>query len=345
MTHLVVGLDCCNISGLVVCPSTRALTTFARRCLAPLAVSQPSSALSGWSHHGLTYFHQCLCAGNPSGCSPFALLSISGPTPTSGVDGRRPNWSIFGVMGYDRPGDPRVLGRNGDRGDIHVPALFQASRPCARGIGFSVYASQVRTNSVYEQCSYVRIALLGDPPQTDRTATGILARCQAERGCVVSPAAENFRITHVGHDRCRRHRANALDLHQSPRALTGPGQDAKLHIVGGDLPIELVQLSTQIIEHFARECWQAIFGIFENPWQIAAQAGNPNGNHNAEFAEQSPDLVGECCAVATASERARCTVRTGCCFSLLTATKWMLGRPTASQIALASLASFIPRRR
>ena len=149
-----------NISGLVVRPSTRALKTFARRRLATLAVSQPPSALSGWFHDGLTYFHQCLCAGNPGGCSPFALLSISGPPPPSGGDGRRPSWAIFGVMGQDRPGDPRVLGCNCDRSDIHVPALSQASRPCALGIGFSVYTSQVRTGSVYEQCSYVRVACL-----------------------------------------------------------------------------------------------------------------------------------------------------------------------------------------
>src|SRR3990167_857301 len=41
--------------------------------------------------------------------------------------------------------------------------------------------------------------------------------------------------------------------------------------------------------------------------------------------------------------RARCTISRLCCSKLLTGTKHMLGQATASQIAAASAASFLPR--
>jgi len=46
---------------------------------------------------------------------------------------------------------------------------------------------------------------------------------------------------------------------------------------------------------------------------------------------------------ATKPWRARCTISSPCCCTLLTGTKRMFGRVTASQIAAASAASFLPR--
>jgi hypothetical protein len=40
--------------------------------------------------------------------------------------------------------------------------------------------------------------------------------------------------------------------------------------------------------------------------------------------------------------RTRCSVNSACCSALFTGTKRMLGRVTASQIASASLPSFLP---
>ena len=45
----------------------------------------------------------------------------------------------------------------------------------------------------------------------------------------------------------------------------------------------------------------------------------------------------------TNSSRTRCMVSADCCSSVLTGTKRMDGRVTASQIAAASAASFLPR--
>src|SRR5260370_11821033 len=92
-------------------PSTRALMTFARGRLATLSVTGPPSALSGWSHDGLTCFHQRLRSSNPGG---LYLLSDSASNrrlrPTSSRSCLRRRWSILDPLGEQRPCDPSVLG-------------------------------------------------------------------------------------------------------------------------------------------------------------------------------------------------------------------------------------------
>lgn len=72
------------------------------------------------------------------------------------------------------------------------------------------------------------------------------------------------------------------------------------------------------------------------------------GMAEAEFLERPWSAHvprGEARTTRLTRQRTRCIIRIACCSSLLTATKCILGRPSALQVASAWLASFFPRRR
>jgi hypothetical protein len=100
--------------------------------------------------------------------------------------------------------------------------------------------------------------------------------------------------------------------------------------------------------HFAEQVADHEVGVAGQVLQAPAQASAAHGGglqrqHDAELAEQAADAVERGRALLTKPWRARCTISRDCCSTLLTGTKRMCGRCTASQIAAASAASFLPR--
>jgi hypothetical protein len=70
-----------------------------------------------------------------------------------------------------------------------------------------------------------------------------------------------------------------------------------------------------------------------------------NGPDHAEFGGVSAERVDQRGPPANQASRTFKTMPGACCATDFTGTKCMLGRPAASQIASASLRSFLPRLR
>ena len=66
------------------------------------------------------------------------------------------------------------------------------------------------------------------------------------------------------------------------------------------------------------------------------------GQYHSEFGEQPPDTVDDRRSLNDKPLATRCKANSACCSALFTGTKRMFGRPIASQIASASLPSFLP---
>ena len=64
---------------------------------------------------------------------------------------------------------------------------------------------------------------------------------------------------------------------------------------------------------------------------------------NAKLSKMRADRIDHSGLLADEEMRVRCSIRQPCCSDVLVSTNRMLGRPTASQIASASVASFFRR--
>jgi len=67
------------------------------------------------------------------------------------------------------------------------------------------------------------------------------------------------------------------------------------------------------------------------------------GDDEAELGHVSPQAVDRAVRCRTSTSRVRCSTSTDSCSTVLTGTQRIVGRVTASQIASASIASFLPR--
>jgi hypothetical protein len=109
--------------------------------------------------------------------------------------------------------------------------------------------------------------------------------------------------------------------------------------------VELAQAPILIGEQLPCQGRQLILAIFQNLRQAAAQPPDVLRNDDTKFTKQATRLVDQRRAFPNSSERIRWSIITDCCSSSFTGTLRMLGRPTASQIACASLRSVLSRRR
>ena len=168
-----------------------------------VAVSQPPFRLSGSSCAGLTCFHQLVRSRNSLWVVPprSRLRLRSGARPTSGRDCRGLRGSIFGSMRQDRPGNPRMPGRECDGGDIHLPTLLEPPRPLAFGVSLLVDDAQVGSGAVHQQCAQVAMALASNLPQAPLAATRALSGRNAEPGGKAAPHrwAPRSRTRPTGH--------------------------------------------------------------------------------------------------------------------------------------------------
>ena len=83
----------------------------------------------------------------------------------SGHGGLWTRGSTLGPMGEDRPRNTCMLGSECHRGDIHVPALLEPSRPITLGVGLFVDDTQICAGAVHQERSQVAIALAGNRPE------------------------------------------------------------------------------------------------------------------------------------------------------------------------------------
>ena len=109
-------------------------------------------------------------------------------------------------------------------------------------------------------------------------------------------------------------------------------------VVGQDVLIEHTDASIDFVQDLARQGGQA--RIVERHTDVVSKVESPLRHDDAELGQQAAHLIDQSTRDCTSSARTRCTTSIACCSALLIGTKRMFGRPTASQIASASLLSF-----
>lgn len=83
-------------------------------------------------------------------------------------------WHILATAGRQRPDDPGVLVRQGDRGFIEPAPFDQALQPSAQTIVFSAAVFQHRARPVNQQGSQRPVAALADAQQNLLVAAAML---------------------------------------------------------------------------------------------------------------------------------------------------------------------------
>jgi hypothetical protein len=86
-------------------------------------------------------------------------------------------------MGENRPRNVRMFGSQRHGGNIHVPALLEASHPLALGISPSIDKAKVSASSVYQKGSQVTVTLVIRPSRS-------LPPLECCRGVIPSQAAK-----------------------------------------------------------------------------------------------------------------------------------------------------------
>jgi hypothetical protein len=103
----------------------------------------------------------------------------------------------------------------------------------------------------------------------------------------------------------------------------------------------LVELSGEELDDLPRQFRHA--PILLHARQEAWHVPGPLGLDEPELGQVPAHGVDQLVRCRTSSSHARCIINADCCCSVLTGTTRMDGRVTASQIAAASAASFLPR--
>ena len=113
-------------------------------------------------------------------------------------------------------------------------------------------------------------------------------------------------------------------------------------VAPGKVLVELVPLRLRALQRQPRERAEFVARILEHIAQDGLQLARALREHQPELGQQAADAVDAGRAVFLEPSRSRCTHSMLCCSIDLTGTKRIVGREAASQIAAASLASFLP---
>ena len=114
-----------------------------------------------------------------------------------------------------------------------------------------------------------------------------------------------------------------------------------LHLQLADLFVEFLEMIHQSLHQQPGRAGPLVGGIFDQLRHPLGNVGDPLRNDEAELSEETAYLVAQAMRALTKPWRTRCSDRTDCCSMFLIGTNLMFGRATASQIASASLASFL----
>jgi hypothetical protein len=118
-----------------------------------------------------------------------------------------------------------------------------------------------------------------------------------------------------------------------------PGSDLFLKLI--HLPVKLLEMRVQSRKKFAAGPQQAVLSILQDFRHPPLKAAYALGHYDAEFAQEPANLItlGRACGNKSLPRSVQPQQRL--LSTVLSATKRMLSRSTASQIASASRASFL----
>ena len=193
-----------------------------------------------------------------------------------------------------------------------------------------------------QQRAQVVVAALGDAPQTGLAAAGVLARHHAQPGAELVAALELLEVAHAGRQRRRTEFADADDLGRALGRRAGAHMLADLLVAPAQVLVELAPVIERALQHQPRRGAEFVAGILDHVGQHRAQHLRALAEDQAELRQHAADRLMQAVRSSFNPSRTRCRLITPCCSQVLTGTKRMLGRDAASQIAAASVASFLP---
>jgi len=191
--------------------------------------------------------------------------------------------------------------------------------------------------------SQVAIALLGNRAEPVLAARGVLAWDQSDPGRELTSRLEGLRVGHRRHDRGRHDHAEAWDRFQPLARRIDAMSLIDVLVEARDLHLNRLQLGGDTLAGKASIARQSLIGGFRYGSHQLLQSLVPLLGHKPEFGQVGAHRVDELRALAHQEVPRRCSISALCCATLLIGTKRIVGRVTASRIAAASAASFLPR--
>src|SRR5207248_4854061 len=135
--------------------------------------------------------------------------------------------------------------------------------------------------------------------------------------------------------------ADPGDLSQPPACCAGGVPGEELLLDRGDLPLDRSDLRGQTLQYLAREIGQTIVSRIIDQFDQLSSTGQALRGDDTEFATVPPQRIDQHRALPNQQFAVRCSRRTDCCSTLLSAVNRIVGRVSASQMASASVASFL----
>ena len=119
-----------------------------------------------------------------------------------------------------------------------------------------------------KQGSKVGIALLGDAPEPDLAAGGVLPQGQPQPGDELTAVLELLGIPDAGEQRRGGDGIDAGNRHQPLRRFAVADQMVQLAVVGENLFIECPEAKSGVVRQFPGQHRQIVFGVFQNAGDI-----------------------------------------------------------------------------
>ena len=188
----------------------------------------------------------------------------------------------------------------------------------------------------------VGVAALGDAAQAVLAAAGVLARRQAEPGAELRAVPELLEVAHGGHHRAGRDRADADQRGGRLHRVVVLAMRGDALVAPGEVRIELAPLRPAALQRQPGQRAQLVARVFEHVAEHGLELAGLCANTRPNSASRPRMRLMHAVRSSLRPSRSRCTHSMLCCSMDLTGMKRIFGREAASQIAAASLASFLP---
>src|SRR6516162_5671794 len=275
---------------------------------------------------------------SPSCCCCPCQVSVVAVSVKKDSDCRR---TAVGLAAHHHgPDDAGHLVGQRKRGDLLRLARQQSHKPRrgAARLGL-LYDSG---GAEYEQPAQILVACFADPAEPLPTGGRVLARRDADPGGKMPARVKRFRVRHLERKADATDRPDAGDRRQALAGLILPVPSHHSRLDRLQLDVQAIELAgqTPIISRASAGTSSPVAKRCSSAATCLGPLATVTPN-SAAWPRMALISIVRC---LTSKSRTPSIVSAACCPALLTGTNRVLGRPIASQIASASIASFLPRR-
>ena len=217
----------------------------------------------------------------------------------------------------------------------------QSHHPLAQPIALAFGRAHRRSRPVYQYRPQVRVASLADPKLPLFATRAVLFGGEPQRRRHLSAVGKLPPIAHRRHQRRGNDRSDSAKLLQPSGGRIALRDQCNLAIEFGYPLIEQLKIAPQRLSQPPKSHAQAVPCILQPTRYCPPQLHQLPRSNQPILRDQAADLIAFGRALLDQPGATRCTAWMSCCSTVFTATNRIFGRLIASQIASASLASFL----